>query len=162
MLILFFDPYYQEAWNVFSCAEPENSISGSWKPFLAISTGQMDLPWETIETLPQHFPNTYSLSLKHRKIVIYIAVSGECSGSVVECLTRDGGAAGASLTGVTALCPWAKHINPSLVLVQPRKTRLFITDRLLMGRKESNQSKQLFQNIFNEIEILKRIFISIF
>ena len=27
------------------------------------------------------------------------------SGTVVECLTRDGGAAGLSLTGVTALCP---------------------------------------------------------
>ena len=30
---------------------------------------------------------------------------------------------------------------PSLVLVQPRKTRPFITERLLMGRKESNQTK---------------------
>ena len=29
----------------------------------------------------------------------------ECSGSVVECLTRDRGAAGSSLTGITALCP---------------------------------------------------------
>ena len=29
----------------------------------------------------------------------------ECSGSVVECLTRDRGAAGGSLTGVTAFCP---------------------------------------------------------
>ena len=29
----------------------------------------------------------------------------ERSGSVVECLTRDGGAAGSSLTGITALCP---------------------------------------------------------
>ena len=33
----------------------------------------------------------------------------------------------------------SKNINPSLVLVQPRKTRPFITERLLMGRKESNQ-----------------------
>ena len=31
--------------------------------------------------------------------------------------------------------------HPSLVLVQPRKTRPFITERLLMGRKESNQTK---------------------
>ena len=29
--------------------------------------------------------------------------------------------------------------NPSLVLVQPRKTCPYITERLLMGRKESNQ-----------------------
>ena len=36
----------------------------------------------------------------------------------------------------------SKNINPSLVLVQPRKTCPFITGRLLMGRKESNQTKQ--------------------
>ena len=29
----------------------------------------------------------------------------ECSGSVVECLTRDRGVAGSGLTVVTALCP---------------------------------------------------------
>ena len=34
----------------------------------------------------------------------------------------------------------SKNINPSLVLVQPRKTRPLITERLLMGRKESNQT----------------------
>ena len=32
-------------------------------------------------------------------------VIGERSGSVVECLTRDQGTAGSSLTGVTAFCP---------------------------------------------------------
>ena len=36
--------------------------------------------------------------------------------------------------------PWARHIYPSLVLVQPRKTRPCLTERLLMGRKESNQT----------------------
>ena len=41
----------------------------------------------------------------------------------------------------------SKNINPSLVLVQPRKTRLFITERLLMGRKESNQTNKV---LFNE------------
>ena len=35
----------------------------------------------------------------------------------------------------------SKNINPSLVLVQSRKTCPFITERLLMGRKESNQTK---------------------
>ena len=35
----------------------------------------------------------------------------------------------------------SKNISPSLVLVQPRKTRPFITERLLMGHKESNQTK---------------------
>ena len=36
----------------------------------------------------------------------------------------------------------SKNINPSLVLVQPRKTRLCLTERLLMGHKESNLTKQ--------------------
>ena len=36
----------------------------------------------------------------------------------------------------------SKNINPSLVLVQPRKTRPFITERLLMGRKDSNQTNK--------------------
>ena len=40
----------------------------------------------------------------------------------------------------------SKNINPSLVLVQPRKTCSFITERLLMRRKESNQTNK--QNQF--------------
>ena len=43
-----------------------------------------------------------------------------------------------SLTGVTALYP-----NSSLVLVQPRKIRPFITERLLMVRKKSNQTNKI-------------------
>ena len=34
----------------------------------------------------------------------------------------------------------SKNIDPSLVLVQPTKTCPFITEGLLMGRKESNQT----------------------
>ena len=37
----------------------------------------------------------------------------------------------------------SKNINPSLVLIQPRKTRPFKTERLLMGRKESNLANKL-------------------
>ena len=59
--------------------------------------------------------------------------------AVVECLTRDRGAAGLSLTSVAAL--W-QEFNPSLVPVHPRKIRPFITERLLMGRKESNQTNK--------------------
>ena len=36
----------------------------------------------------------------------------------------------------------SKNINPSSVLDQPRKTRPFITERLLMGRSESNQTNK--------------------
>ena len=50
---------------------------------------------------------------------------------------------GSSLTGRTALCPLARHIYPYLVLVQPRKTQPCLTERLLMGCKESNQTKSL-------------------
>ena len=63
------------------------------------------------------------------------------SGSVVECLTRDLGAADSRLTSLSTLCPCARHIHPYLVLVQPRKTRPYITERQLTwltGRKESN------------------------
>ena len=35
-----------------------------------------------------------------------------------------------------------RYIYPSLVLVQPRKTRPCLTERLLMGRKESNQANK--------------------
>ena len=48
--------------------------------------------------------------------------------------------ASSSITGVTVLCPCARHINPCLVLVQPRTTRPDITKKCFLGHKESNQS----------------------
>ena len=57
---------------------------------------------------------------------------------MVECLTRDRRAVGSSLTGVTAL--W---FLSNLVLVQPRKTRPCLTERVLMGRKELNKKNKL-------------------
>ena len=45
-------------------------------------------------------------------------------------------------SGGLFILPKARHIYPSLVLVQPRKTRPCLTERLLMGCKESNQTKQ--------------------
>ena len=38
--------------------------------------------------------------------------------------------------------PLSKNINASLVLVQPGKARPIIIERLLMGRKESNQKNK--------------------
>ena len=39
----------------------------------------------------------------------------------------------------------SKNINPSLILVQPRRTSPFITERLLMVHKESNkQNKRMY------------------
>ena len=42
----------------------------------------------------------------------------------------------------------SQNINPRLVLVQPRKTRPYITERLLMGHKESNQTKLMSRLIW--------------
>ena len=49
----------------------------------------------------------------------------------------------------------SKNINPSLVMVQPRKTCPYITERLLMGRKESNQTKtfNIILQMFNKCTI---------
>ena len=40
----------------------------------------------------------------------------------------------------------ARHIYPSSVLVHPRKTHPCLTERLLMGRKESNQTNKQKRN----------------
>ena len=69
--------------------------------------------------------------------------SRECSGSVVECLTRDRGAVSSSLIGVTAMWSLSKTHLTSLVLVQSRKTLPCLTERLLMGRKESNKQNHV-------------------
>ena len=49
----------------------------------------------------------------------------------------------------------SKNINPSLVLVQPRKTHPFITERLLMGRKESIQTNKILSKytLINGIDL---------
>ena len=66
---------------------------------------------------------------------------------MVECLIPDRGpwvrASPASL-----LCgPSARHIYPNLVLVHPRKAHPCLTERLLMGRKESIQTNKLPINL---------------
>ena len=67
----------------------------------------------------------------------------ERSGSVVECLAGDRGPwVRASRVSLCCVLEQDTLIN-SLVPVQPRKTHPYITERLLMGRKESNQTKQL-------------------
>ena len=106
--------------------------------------------------------HTYGLGLSRSKLTVVNNIFlksfwRERSGSVVERLTRDRRAAGSSLTGLTALCPWARHINPSLVLVQPRKTSPFITERLLMGRKESNQTKTK-SRVFDKVPFEQCVF----
>ena len=83
-----------------------------------------------------------SWSLHH-----YLLGVRERSGSVVECLTWDQGAQRVSLTGITALCSWARHINPSLVLVQPRKTLPYITEECWWDVKNQiKQTKKTFES----------------
>ena len=65
----------------------------------------------------------------------------ERSGLVVECLTRDRGAAGSSLTGVTALWSLSKTHLFKLSTGSTQEDRPCLIERLLMGRKESNQTK---------------------
>ena len=51
-------------------------------------------------------------------------------------------------------CHWvvslSKKINPSLVLAQPRKIRPYITEILLMGHKESNQTNKLLLQLLSK------------
>ena len=106
----------------------------------------MNLQYDEQDQMADHS----RLIIKYKAICLLIGISPtqklhrEPSGSVIECLTRDREATGSSLTGVTA--SWSlthfRHIYPSLVLVQPRKTLPCLTERLLMGGKESNQTKQ--------------------
>ena len=51
----------------------------------------------------------------------------------------------------------SKNINLSPVLGQPRKTRPFITERLLIGRKESNQTNKSFflHTTFEQFQAIK-------
>ena len=86
----------------------------------------------------------------------------ERSCSVVECLTRDRGAASSSRTGVTTLFPWARHINPCLVLVRHRNTSPDITEIFWLGRKESKQTnktnnKAKFYIVLNTYTCLKNV-----
>ena len=55
----------------------------------------------------------------------------ERSGSVVKCISRDWPIAGSSLICVTAFCHWSNHINPCLIVVQQRKIRPDIAEKLL-------------------------------
>ena len=67
----------------------------------------------------------------------------ERSGSVVECLTRDRRAAGSSLTGVTALWSLSKTHLSLLSTGSTQEDPSRITERLLSGRKESNQTNKI-------------------
>ena len=55
-------------------------------------------------------PSFYQLKKHQSRTPSYKTFWSERRGPVEECLTRDRGAAGSSLTGVTVLCPWARTL----------------------------------------------------
>ena len=57
------------------------------------------------------------------------------------CLTRYRGVAGSSLTGGTAMCPWARPFILCLVLVQHKKTHPDMTEKIV-DWDVKNQNKQ--------------------
>ena len=73
------------------------------------------------------------------KCILQYGFKGCAVAQSVECLTRD---RGFEHHWRHCLVSLSKNINPSLVLVQPRKTRPFITEILLMGCKESIKQKK--------------------
>ena len=80
--------------------------------------------------------------------------------AVVECLTQGQGGpwVGASPASVRC-CPLARHIYPSLVLVQPRKTCPCLAEILLMGRKESLQTNKKLLKLGSEVDFILEAFI---
>ena len=58
-----------------------------------------------VQTVCKGYQQTTKVAASKGRVGKILKAYWERSGSVVECLTRDRGAAGFSLTGVTALCP---------------------------------------------------------
>ena len=75
------------------------------------------------------------------------------SGRVLDSRPRGSGwGRGFEPHGCHCVVSLSKNINPSLVLVQPMKARPFITERLLMGRKESIKKQPHKQTIWTHSE----------
>ena len=66
----------------------------------------------------------------------------ERSSAVEECSTGDRGAAGSSLTGITALWSLSKTHLSQLSTGSTQEDPSLFNRKMLMGRKESNQTKQ--------------------
>ena len=87
-----------------------------------------------------HWNSSAHWNSSHLQTCLSLCCLKERSGSVVECLTRDRGTAGWASLASLGCGPWARHIYPSLELVQLRKSCPCLTERLLMGCKKSNQT----------------------
>ena len=76
---------------------------------------------------------------KLNPVMLPLLLVRERSGRVLDSRRRGGGFEPHWRHCIVSL---SKNINPTLELVQPRKTSPFITERLLIGRKESNQTNK--------------------
>ena len=145
-------PFFKKCLCCFCLWEYANFATAGTSLF--ISERQHECQWNFNARTRIHnadwIPGTYYLKCVQVQMSseqLHVAVLGssnslcERSDSVVQCLTRDRG-----FEPHRRHCcgPWARHIYPSLVLVQPRMTRPCLTERLLMGRKQSSQT-----NIFS-------------
>ena len=57
----------------------------------------------------------------------------------------------------SVLCPWARHFTFRLSTGSSRKTRPYITERLLMGRKELNLKKKKDNILWILIMLILRV-----
>ena len=113
-IILFLLRFYNQATTFNPFVYGENP---KWVLLLTVKT-QMKC------SIMLHFIRVYTVKVKkifwQKNAIFYLIITWhplisqvyclkpEGEGSVVEYLTRDRGAAGLSLTGVTVLCPWAR------------------------------------------------------
>ena len=70
---------------------------------------------------------------------------------------------GSSLNGVTALCPWAGHINISLLLVQPRNTSLYNWKNCWCDLKNQSNKKKWFiaYRVSHPFNIYMHVYLSV-
>ena len=68
------------------------------------------------------------------RVLAGYAIYEERSDSMVECLTRYQMVAGSSLSETTELCLWARNFILCIVLVQPRKTRPYLSEKMLTNQ----------------------------
>ena len=80
----------------------EDNISNDRFVFVTPALVIVTYVFNVLSTCPSIHAGIHTRSLEYIRNASGSAVA---HGSVVECLTRDGGVAGWSLTGVSALCP---------------------------------------------------------
>ena len=112
--------------------------------------------WSLVILSDKHISYVQISNLCDHKIVIIFLE--EHSGSVIECLIRDWGVEGSSLTGGTVLCPWwARHFILCIVVVRPRHDWKTFDWEVKNQIKQTNESFHfLIQQFKHSFWVLKR------